>query len=123
LRTVRADADGPPEARLRYGGAAVVHADHDGVVRVPGLGEKPANGDAPSSLAVIGRYVLAPEIFDVLETTGPGRGNEIQLTDALQELTGAANGHGVYGVVFKGARYDTGDKLDYLKAVVQIACD
>ena len=44
-------------------------------------------------------------------------------TDALQELTGAANGHGVYGVVFKGARYDTGDKLDYLKAVVQIACD
>lgn len=67
--------------------------------------------------------MLAPEIFDVLETTKPGRGNEIQLTDALQELAGDDEGHGVYGVVFKGARYDTGDKLDYLKAVVQIACD
>ncbi|MDN5543734.1 MAG: hypothetical protein L0H03_00480, partial [Rhodococcus sp. (in: high G+C Gram-positive bacteria)] len=57
------------------------------------------------------------------ETTKPGRGNEIQLTDALQELAGNADENGVYGVVFKGARYDTGDKLDYLKAVMQIACD
>ena len=108
----------PPEAIHLYGCAAVEATADDGVVKITDLVEKP-----PSNLAIIGRYVLAPEIFDVLETTEPGRGNEIQLTDALQELAGDSEGHGVYGVVFKGARYDTGDKLDYLKAVVQIACD
>ena len=113
----------PPEAIHLYGCAAVETTADDEVVKVTGLVEKPATEDAPSNLAIIGRYVLAPEIFDVLETTKPGRGNEIQLTDALQELAGDDEGHGVYGVVFKGARYDTGDKLDYLKAVVQIACD
>ncbi|UZD62669.1 UTP--glucose-1-phosphate uridylyltransferase GalU [Brevibacterium sp. JSBI002] len=112
----------PPEAIHLYGCAAVETTTDDEVVKVTDLVEKPATEDAPSNLAIIGRYVLAPEIFDVLETTEPGRGNEIQLTDALQELAGD-DGHGVYGVVFKGARYDTGDKLDYLKAVVQIACD
>lgn len=113
----------PPEAIHLYGCAAVESTADDEVVKVTDLVEKPATEDAPSNLAIIGRYVLAPEIFDVLETTKPGRGNEIQLTDALQELAGDDEGHGVFGVVFKGARYDTGDKLDYLKAVVQIACD
>ena len=113
----------PPEAIHLYGCAAVETTADDEVVKITDLVEKPATEDAPSNFAVIGRYVLAPEIFDVLETTEPGRGNEIQLTDALQELAGDDDGHGVYGVVFKGARYDTGDKLDYLKAVVQIACD
>ncbi|SMX85057.1 UTP--glucose-1-phosphate uridylyltransferase GalU [Brevibacterium aurantiacum] len=113
----------PPEAIHLYGCAAVETTSDDEVVKVTDLVEKPAAEDAPSNLAIIGRYVLAPEIFDVLETTKPGRGNEIQLTDALQELAGDTDGRGVYGVVFKGARYDTGDKLDYLKAVVQIACD
>ncbi|UVI36662.1 UTP--glucose-1-phosphate uridylyltransferase GalU [Brevibacterium spongiae] len=113
----------PPESIHLYGCAAVETTADGEVVKITGLIEKPATEDAPSNLAIIGRYVLAPEIFDVLETTKPGRGNEIQLTDALQELTGDTGGHGVYGVVFKGARYDTGDKLDYLKAVVQIACD
>ena len=113
----------PPEAIHLYGCAAVEATADDGVVKITDLVEKPATENAPSNLAIIGRYVLAPEIFDVLETTEPGRGNEIQLTDALQELAGDSEGHGVYGVVFKGARYDTGDKLDYLKAVVQIACD
>ena len=84
----------------------------------------PAPEDAPSNLAVIGRYVLHPRIFEVLRHQEPGRGGEIQLTDALQSLTAAdGDGAGVYGVVFRGRRYDTGDRLDYLKAVVQLACE
>ena len=98
------------------GGAA------DDVVRVTGLVEKPEPADAPSNLAIIGRYVLAPEVFDVLEDTPPGRGNEIQLTDALQTLA-TSDGGGVRGVVFRGRRYDTGDRLDYLKAVVRLASE
>ena len=79
---------------------------------------------APSNYAVIGRYVLRPEVFDVLEHTPPGKGGEIQLTDALMEMAGDVEGTGgVYGVVFRGRRYDTGDKLDYIKAVVQLATD
>ena len=95
------------------------------VVKVTELVEKPAVDEAPSNLAVIGRYVLDPAVFDVLEQTPPGRGGEIQLTDALQTLArmDPAEGGGVYGVVFRGRRYDTGDKLDYLKAVVRLAVD
>ncbi|MFF3914473.1 UTP--glucose-1-phosphate uridylyltransferase GalU [Streptomyces sp. NPDC001852] len=103
----------------RYGCAAVEPAGEDGFVRVTGLVEKPAPGAAPSRYAVIGRYVLDPAVFDVLERTPPGRGGEIQLTDALQDL--AADGT-VHGVVFGGLRYDTGDKADYLRTVVRLAC-
>ena len=87
--------------------------------------EKPDPEDAPSNLAVIGRYVLHPRVFDVLQETKPGRGGEIQLTDALQDLTQKPDepGGGVYGVIFSGRRYDTGDRLDYLKAVVRLATD
>ena len=85
--------------------------------------EKPASGSAPSNLAIIGRYVLRPEIFEILENTEPGKGNEIQLTDALRTLAHDNIAGGVFGVVFRGRRYDTGDRLDYLKAVVQIAVD
>jgi UTP--glucose-1-phosphate uridylyltransferase len=86
--------------------------------------EKPDVDEAPSNLAIIGRYVLHPAVFDVLERTAPGRGGEIQLTDALQELAASnGDGFGVYGVVFRGRRYDTGDKLSYLKACVQLAID
>lgn len=94
-------------------------------VRITGLVEKPEPADAPSNLAVIGRYVLNPAVFAVLERTEPGRGGEIQLTDALATLAEmpADQGGGVYGVVFTGRRYDTGDRLDYLKAVVRIASD
>jgi len=96
----------------------------DDVVRVTGLVEKPAPEDAPSNLAVIGRYVLSPRVFEVLESTPPGRGGEIQLTDALATLAADEGpGGGVYGIVFRGRRYDTGDKLDYLKAVVRLASD
>lgn len=93
-------------------------------VRVNRLVEKPDAAHAPSNLAVIGRYVLHPEIFAVLEETPPGRGGEIQLTDALQTLAVSdCEGGGVYGVIFTGRRYDTGDKLSYLKAVISIAAD
>jgi UTP--glucose-1-phosphate uridylyltransferase len=107
-----------------YGAAAVEPTDDPDVVRVTGLVEKPAAEVAPSNLAVIGRYVLKPEVFDILRRTPPGKGGEIQLTDALMEMAGDVEGTGgVYGVVFRGRRYDTGDKLDYIKAVVQLAAD
>ncbi len=102
-----------------YGCAAVSDADGD-VVRITGLVEKPPVEEAPSNLAVIGRYVLSPTVFEVLRRTPPGRGGEIQLTDALQELIATEP---VHGLVFRGRRYDTGDRLDYLKAVVQLAAD
>ncbi|WP_327595815.1 UTP--glucose-1-phosphate uridylyltransferase GalU [Streptomyces chartreusis] len=110
----------PPEQIHLYGCAAVEPTGEDGVVRVTGLAEKPSREDAPSHYAVIGRYVLDPAVFGVLERTPPGRGGEIQLTDALQDL---AAGGTVHGVVFDGLRYDTGDKADYLRTVVRLACE
>ncbi|MCU1447223.1 MAG: UTP--glucose-phosphate uridylyltransferase [Cryobacterium sp.] len=107
-----------------YGAAAIEKTDDPDVVRITGLVEKPSAADAPSNLAIIGRYVLRPEVFEVLERTAPGKGNEIQLTDALQEMavTTETSG-GVYGVIFRGRRYDTGDRLDYIKAIIQLAVD
>ena len=110
----------------KYGAVAVEPGAHpvldgDEVVTVTGLVEKPPVDEAPSSLAIIGRYVLAPEIFAVLRETAPGRGGEIQLTDALATLV--ERGEPVHGVVFSGRRYDTGDKLDYLKAVIRLAVE
>jgi UTP--glucose-1-phosphate uridylyltransferase len=110
----------PAQAHL-YGIATVEPTDLDDVVAVTGLVEKPAPENAPSNLAVIGRYVLQPEIFPLLEATGPGSGGEIQLTDALNEMAASHVGGGVLGVIFKGRRYDTGDRLAYLKAIVQVA--
>jgi UTP--glucose-1-phosphate uridylyltransferase len=112
-----------PSQTYLYGIATVEPTGEDDVVRITGLVEKPAPGEAPSNYAVIGRYVLRPEVFDVLERTGPGKGGEIQLTDALEELAGSGEAGGVHGVVFRGRRYDTGDRLDYLKAIVQLASD
>lgn len=113
-----------PSQISSYGCADIADMEGEDYVRINRLVEKPAAEEAPSNLAVIGRYVLHPAVFDVLERTGPGRGGEIQLTDALQELaTGEGEGYGVYGVVFRGRRYDTGDKLSYLKACVQLAID
>ncbi|MGN6475493.1 MAG: UTP--glucose-1-phosphate uridylyltransferase, partial [Mycobacteriales bacterium] len=114
----------PREQIGLYGCAAVTATADDDVVRITGLVEKPPPEEAPSNLAIIGRYVLAPEIFEVLRRTSPGRGGEIQLTDAIEALTGLdSDGGPVHGVVFRGRRYDTGDKADYLKAVVQLGCD
>jgi len=103
-----------------YGCAAVSPTGTDSVVRVTDLVEKPEVDAAPSSLAVIGRYILDPEIFSVLARTPPGRGGEIQLTDALRELALAGR---VHGVLFRGRRYDTGDRLSYLQAVIQLALE
>ncbi|KQS68451.1 UTP--glucose-1-phosphate uridylyltransferase [Modestobacter sp. Leaf380] len=111
----------------KYGAVAIEDApqtpagDGDAVVRITGMVEKPPREEAPSSLAIIGRYVLAPEVFDAIRATPPGRGGEIQLTDALLALV--EQGVPVHGVVFSGRRYDTGDKLDYLKAVVRLAVE
>lgn len=114
----------PQDKISAYGCADMSVIEGQDYVRVNHLVEKPAVEDAPSNLAVIGRYVLHPAVFEVLENTPPGRGNEIQLTDALQTLaTREGEGGGVYGVVFNGRRYDTGDKLSYLKAVVTLACE
>ncbi|MBK4347150.1 UTP--glucose-1-phosphate uridylyltransferase GalU [Lacisediminihabitans changchengi] len=113
-----------PSVVHMYGVATVEKTDDDDVVKVTGLVEKPKREDAPSNYAIIGRYVLQPQVFDILAHTPPGKGGEIQLTDALQTL--AANeslAGGVYGVVFRGRRYDTGDRLDYIKAIVQLAVD
>ncbi|WP_315551644.1 UTP--glucose-1-phosphate uridylyltransferase GalU [Microbacterium aurum] len=118
--TVIALMEVDPEHVHLYGVASVEPTDDPDVVRVTGLVEKPKREDAPSNYAVIGRYVLTPKVFDILERTAPGKGGEIQLTDALQEL---AVTDGVLGVVFRGRRYDTGDKVDYIKAIVQLASD
>lgn len=107
-----------------YGCADVEATDEDDIVSIKGLVEKPTAAAAPSDLAIIGRYVLKPEIFDVLETTEPGKGGEIQLTDALETLAADNEIAGpVLGVIFDGRRYDTGDRLDYLKSSIQLALD
>jgi UTP--glucose-1-phosphate uridylyltransferase len=115
----------PEEQVHLYGCAAVEETGEQDVVRIVGMVEKPDASEAPSNLAVIGRYVLHSRVFHALRRTAPGRGGEIQLTDALQTLAQESDqpGGGVYGVIFRGRRYDTGDRLDYLKAVVQLACE
>ncbi|WP_037608215.1 UTP--glucose-1-phosphate uridylyltransferase [Streptacidiphilus rugosus] len=115
-----------------YGCASIRPAEWHGtlggdedIVRITDLVEKPAPGEAPSNYAVIGRYVLDPTIFDVLHETPPGKNGEIQLTDALRVLAQRTPGRGgpVHGVIFRGRRYDTGDKGDYLRAIVRLACE
>lgn len=114
----------PQEAISAYGCAAVTEVDGETYVKVTDLVEKPAPEEAPSNLAVIGRYVLNAEIFEILENTAPGRGDEIQLTDAMQTIIDKGHdAHGMYGVVFKGRRFDTGDKLSYLKANIELGCE
>lgn len=101
-------------------GCAVVGPEADGLVRVNGLVEKPSRAEAQSKLAVMGRYVFTPQIFDAIEQVDPGRGGEIQLTDAIALL---AQSQGVYGYTLPHGRYDLGNKLDYLRAVVELAAE
>lgn len=112
-------------AQINLYGCAAVEPDEGDVVRVTDLVEKPDPDSAPSNLAIIGRYVLHPAVFDVLRETPPGRGGEIQLTDALKTLIDepADDGGGVRAVVFRGRRYDTGDRLDYLRTIVSLASE
>ena len=114
-----------PEETSRYGIASVADVeaglDTGGaeVVKVTGLVEKPSPDEAPSRLAVLGRYVLPGHIFEAIKRTKPGSGGEIQLTDAMAALL--ADGTPVHGIIYRGTRYDTGMPLGYLQAVVQIA--
>jgi UTP--glucose-1-phosphate uridylyltransferase len=102
-----------------YGCAAVEPAG-ESLVRVLDLIEKPAPEDAPSDLGVMGRYVLTPGIFDAIAATRPGRGGEIQLTDAIKDLAAT---EAVYGFPFTEGRFDTGNKIDFLKATVHFALE
>jgi len=101
-------------------GCAVAESVNGNVVRVRDIVEKPAPDEAPSNLAVIGRYVFTPGIFDALEDVAPGKGGEIQLTDAIKVLLSDED---VYGFTFESGRFDVGNKLEYLKAIVQLALE
>jgi UTP--glucose-1-phosphate uridylyltransferase len=111
----------PPEKTHLYGIIDGVPADTrwgQNLLRVRDMVEKPPATEAPSNLAVTGRYVLPPEVFDCLARTKPGRGGEIQLTDALRML---AAEHGLFGLIYEGQSYDAGDKLGFLMATVELA--
>jgi UTP--glucose-1-phosphate uridylyltransferase len=105
-----------PEDKAHAYGVLDISEDHDDLVKVKDMVEKPAKGTAPSNLAVIGRYILSPKIMENLNDMKTGAGGEIQLTDAIaQELT---DGNDVYGYRFKGERYDCGSKAGFLQATV-----
>jgi UTP--glucose-1-phosphate uridylyltransferase len=116
-RTVVALKEFPLDEISAYGCVRAEPAS-DSLVRVLDIVEKPTAAEAPSNLAVMGRYVFTPEIFDTLDDVEPGAGGEIQLTDAIGLLLGDQT---VYGHVFVEGRYDVGDKLDYLRATVELA--
>jgi UTP--glucose-1-phosphate uridylyltransferase len=111
-----------PEEISSYGAIAAEPVSHSGatgqVYRIHDLIEKPKASEAPSNLAIIGRYVLTPEIFDSLTSIKPGSGGEIQLTDALRHLL---HSRPIYACKFQGTRYDAGDRLGFLKATVEYA--
>jgi UTP--glucose-1-phosphate uridylyltransferase len=96
----------------------ISHKSGDRLFRIRNMVEKPKPEDAPSNLAIIGRYVLTPDIFESIESVEPGKGGEIQLTDSLRHLL---RNRPVYGYRFEGTRYDAGDKLGFLKATVEFA--
>ncbi|MCM4077128.1 UTP--glucose-1-phosphate uridylyltransferase [Paractinoplanes hotanensis] len=110
-----------PEETSRYGIASVEASDlgGDDAVKVTGLVEKPSPEEAPSNLAVLGRYILPASIFEAIANTKPGSGGEIQLTDAMAQLL--ADGVPVHAIVYRGHRYDTGMPLGYLQTVVMLA--
>ncbi|WP_174728958.1 UTP--glucose-1-phosphate uridylyltransferase GalU [Mesobacillus harenae] len=90
----------------------------ENLFKINDLVEKPKIEDAPSNYAIMGRYILTPEVLDILENTKPGAGNEIQLTDALKELLGSQS---IYGYQFDGKRYDIGNKLGFIEATLEFA--
>ena len=101
----------------KYGIVNGIHIE-DRVYKVKGLVEKPPVEEAPSNVAILGRYIITPQIFKILEKTKPGKGGEIQLTDALLKLI---DEEAMYAYDFEGTRYDVGDKLGFLKATVEYA--
>lgn len=110
----------PLDQTFQYGIVEGEETEHERTFKVKRMVEKPAPGTSSSDMAIIGRYLLMPEIFDLLAKTTPGHGGEIQLTDALLAL---ANRRGMYAYEFTGRRYDAGDKLGYLKAIVDFALE
>src|ERR1700732_2637107 len=112
----------PQESLSSYGVVDAEPVAHNGgkdrLFRIRNMVEKPKAGEAPSNLAIIGRYVLTPEVFESIESIEPGSGGEIQLTDALKHLL---KNRPIYGYRFEGTRYDAGDKLGFLKATVEFA--
>lgn len=108
----------PEEKVSAYGIVAGTKTDNERLMKVTDMVEKPAREEAPSRMAVLGRYIIKPQIFDILEKTEPGKGGEVQLTDALKVL---AREDAVYAYDFEGKRYDVGDKLGFLKATVEFA--
>jgi len=110
----------PKKQTFQYGIVEATKTKNDRAFKVKRMVEKPAPGTSNSDMAIIGRYLLMPEIFDFLGKTTPGHGGEIQLTDALQALS---NKRGMYAYEFEGRRYDAGDKLGYLKAIVDFALE
>ena len=101
----------------KYG--IVDYSEKDGdVYKVEDMIEKPSVGEAPSNLGILGRYIITPDIFEILENTPPGKGGEIQLTDALKTLLDKRE---VYGYDFEGKRYDVGNKMGFLKTTVELA--
>ena len=101
----------------KYGIVDGLHIE-DRVYKVKRLVEKPSVDEAPSNVAILGRYIITPQIFEILENTAPGKGNEIQLTDALETLI---KNEAMYAYDFEGRRYDVGDKLGFLQATVEFA--
>jgi UTP--glucose-1-phosphate uridylyltransferase len=108
----------PMEETYQYGIVEGIPVEYERTFKVDRMVEKPAPGTCNSDMAIIGRYLLMPEIFELLEKTTPGHGGEIQLTDALLALS---NRRAMYAYEFIGKRYDAGDKLGYLKAIVDFA--
>ena len=112
----------PPDMISSYGVVDAEPVEHGGgrnkLFRIRSMVEKPKASEAPSNLAIIGRYVLTPEIFRSIESVQPGAGGEIQLTDGLRHLL---RNRPIYGLKFEGTRYDAGDKLGFLKATVEFA--
>ena len=107
----------PEENVSKYGIVNGIHIE-DRVYKVKDLVEKPSLEEAPSNIAILGRYIITPQIFDILENTAPGKGGEIQLTDALKTLI---NKEAMYAYNFEGKRYDVGDKLGFLQATIEFA--
>lgn len=119
-RSVLAAMEVSREEISLYGCIEPEFVEDDRLARVLSVVEKPEPENAPSNLAAIGRYVLTPEIFDALRNLEPGVGSEIQLTDAINVL---AQQQAVYAYVFEGGRFDVGNKLDYMKAMIELAID
>ncbi len=108
------------QAEISQYGCVAAEEVAESLVRVRDLVEKPSPENAPSNLGVMGRYVLTPAIFDAIDRTAPGRGGEIQLTDAIQALLSTEP---VYGYTFNEGRFDVGNKLDFLKATFELALE